>query len=387
MKKAIIIASTASMILQFNMNNIKILQESGYEVMVACNFTTGNSVDSNTIKDLKKQLKNINVMTVQIPIPRNPLAFRSIILSYKILKQLSEQFYFSIMHCHSPIGAAVARSAFKKSHKTGTKIIYTAHGFHFYKGAPLHNWMLYYPIEYLLSKWTDVIITINTEDYNRARKFGTAIVAYTPGIGIHLTQESTVSSANKRRELGIPENAFLMLSVGELNRNKNHQIIIKAMARINHDSLYYVICGQGGEKSALQQLAQKLGIENRVKLLGFRTDMEEIYPCANVFILPSYREGLSVALMEAMSYGLPCIVSCIRGNIDLIDDNLGGYTVLPNDVNGFVRAIKKTLNNNVQKLGFYNKEKIQCFSIEKVAEYMRKIYLDISLPSNTKKLK
>lgn len=378
MKQAMIIASTASMILQFNMNNIKLLQKLGYRVVVACNFNDGNSVDQNTINELKNELRNLNIQFYGIPIPRNPFAIKSILISYRTLKKLSNEYFFDIMHCHSPIGAAIARMAFKKSRKKGTRIIYTAHGFHFYSGSPLRNWILYYPIEYILSSYTDVLITINQEDYQRAQKFKAKKIEYIPGVGINLDRKNVnrVNSANKRHELNIPLNAFLMLSVGELNDNKNHVTVLKAMALINSDNLYYIVCGQGKNFYLLNSLAKQLNISERVKILGFRTDVNELYQCADIYLFPSYREGLSVSLMEAMSYQLPCIVSNIRGNTDLIDNEKGGYTVSPNNINGFKEAIEKAINNDIHVLGNYNINKIQAFSLQMVSNLMYQIYFN-----------
>ena len=376
MKKAVIIASTASMILQFNMNNIKLLQEDGYDVMVACNFRTGNSVDNKTVDNLKKQLKNINVIFFEVPIPRNPFKIKNLLISYKILKALSQKYYFEIMHCHSPIGAAISRLAFKNSRKKGTKIIYTAHGFHFYKGCPTKNWLLYYPIEYILSAYTDVLITINHEDYQRAKHFKAVKVEYIPGIGINLNNpdNSQIDRKLKRQELKIPLDAFLMLSVGELNKNKNHKVVIQAMSKIKNDKLHYIVCGQGKDLCKLKDLTEKLKISARVHLLEFRTDVNEIYPCADIYLFPSYREGLSVSLMEAMSYGLPCIASNIRGNTDLIDNNYGGFIVSPNKVDEFKFAIEKAMIQDISLFGEYNKIKIQAYSAEKVSKIMKNIY-------------
>lgn len=368
MKRALLIATVSGFIPQFEYNNVKILQQSGYEVHYASNFH--NVFYENTTK----KISGMNMICHQIDFERSPFNIVKNVLAYKQLKALVHNETFDLVHCHTPMGGVIGRIVFRKH--TGCCIYYTAHGFHFYKGAPLKNWLIYYPVEYWLARYTDVLITINQEDYKNARKFRAKKVVYVPGVGINTTVDNSIDIKNKRAELEIPENAFLMLSVGELNRNKNHEIIIKAMAEIKNEELHYIICGQGKNFNKLQNLIQTLGLKERVKLLGFRSDINEIYPCADVFVHPSYREGLSAALMEAMSYGLPCIASAIRGNRDLIDDKIGGYIIKPNDKKGFAEAILRTVNNKTSEFGKHNRKKIQNYSKEKVTKIMCGIYSD-----------
>ena len=246
----------------------------------------------------------------------------------------------------------LVRLASRKVRKNGTKVIYTAHGFHFYKGAPLKNWVLYYPIERLLARYTDVLTTINIEDYERAKKsFKAKKIKYIPGVGIDTNrfQQIDVNKLVKRQEIGVPEDSFVVLSVGELNKNKNHETVIKAIARLNNPNVYYVICGQGVLEDYLKKLIKELGLERQIKLLGFRKDIGEICKVADLFVFPSFREGLSVALMEAMASGLPIVCSEIRGNVDLVKDQKGGYLVKPEDVNGFRMNIDKLVKDEALK--------------------------------------
>ena len=242
----------------------------------------------------------------------------------------------------------LTRLAAREARKKGTKVIYTAHGFHFFKGAPLINWILFYPVEKFCARFTDVLITINQEDYKRAQKFKAGKVEYIPGVGIDTKKfsEVVVDKSAKRKELGVPVDAFLVLSVGELNKNKNHDTVIKAIAKLNNPNVYYVICGQGTLENYLKDLINELGLEKQVKLLGYRRDIAEISKTSDIFVFPSFREGLSVALMEAMALGLPVVCSKIRGNVDLIEDGKGGYLVEPDDVEGFINAIRRIINEN-----------------------------------------
>lgn len=187
MKKALMNASVASMIYQFNMNNIDILEELGYQVDVACNFGKENPMKETEIAKFKKNLIDRGIKIIETDCPRNPFAFRKLLSTYKQLKNLADTETYDLIHTQSPIGGALCRLAFCKARKKGTRVIYTAHGFHFYKGAPLKNWFIYYPIEKICSYMTDVLITINKEDYERAkRRLHARKTAYIPGVGINV---------------------------------------------------------------------------------------------------------------------------------------------------------------------------------------------------------
>lgn len=184
----------------------------------------------------------------------------------------------------------------------------------------------------------------------------------------------------KRQELGLAAEAFVILSVGELNINKNHETIIKALARLKIQDLYYVICGEGNHRKNIENLIEKYGLKSQVKLLGFRYDVNEIYNIVDVFVFPSFREGLPVSLMEAMVMGLPVVCSNIRGNNDLIKDGLGGYLVKPNDIEGFAQSIEKLYMsaNNRKIFGENNEREVKKFYSEKVLEKLENIYLRYS---------
>lgn len=242
-------------------------------------------------------------------------------LAIKQIRELAHN--YDIVHCHTPIAGMVARIACKKIRNDGLRVVYTAHGFHFYKGAPFKNWLLYYPIEKMCSKWTDVLITINKEDYSLAiKKMRAKSVEYIPGVGIDKEkfELQKVDLLRKREELHLPKKAKVILSVGELNKNKNHRIVIEALGKIKNKTYYYLIAGEGKEKDSLQKLALSLNVN--LILLGYRKDVASLYRIADLYILPSFREGLNVSLMEAISSGCPAIASKIRGNIDLLPDSL-----------------------------------------------------------------
>ena len=371
--RVLVLASVASMIDQFNMPNIKLLKEMGYDVHVACNFNEGNTCSDDQITILKKNLFEIDVKFHQIDFKRNVLRLIDNIKAYKQVHKLASDYKYKFIHCHSPIGGVVGRLVGKT---TNTKVIYTAHGFHFYKGAPLKNWIIYYPIEKWLSRYTDVLITINKEDEKRARlSFNASNVCYIPGVGIPVDKykDNDLNVAEKRKELMLHKDAFVVLSVGELNKNKNHEIVICAIKKLDIKNIHYVICGRGPLKSHLEKIIDEMDLSSNVHLVGFRSDIKDIYKISDLFVLPSFREGLSVALMEAMASGLPCVVSRIRGNTDLIDNN-GGALFNPTSIDECSDAIVKVLNSNRQEMDLYNAEKVNKFSIDTVVNQMREIY-------------
>lgn len=376
--KALMLASVASMIDQFNMENIALLQSMGYQVDVACNFSQGSTSSKERMAAFQEELKEKQIRSIAVPIPRKISAIKEIITSYRQVKKLVEQEEYQLIHCHSPIGGAIARMACKKQRKKGLRIIYTAHGFHFYTGAPKKNWMIFYPIEKWLSKYTDVLITICKEDYERAKRCMNAKeIVYIPGIGVDTERIGAMPKhEEKRQELGLGKQDTLLVSIGELNRNKNHEVILRAMAKLKRKDVHLAICGKGDLETYLTQLATELGIEKQVHLLGFRTDAKEWLTVADMFVFPSFREGLPVSLMEAMAAGLPVVATKIRGTTDLIVPGKGGYLHDATDVENMSYSIGELLNDDRkrQEMGDYNQKVICNFSITKVQEIMKTIY-------------
>lgn len=314
-RKVIFVANTARFFVMFEQNNIKLLQSMGYEVHCASNFEQERDVDAKSI------LEKLNVTIHQIDIARSPFSARNL-NAYRQLKALMQRERFDLVDCHTPMGGVLARLAAKAT-KTAP-VLYTAHGFHFYKGCPLQNRLIYETIERWLARYTDGLITINEEDYQAAKMFRLRGEAYKiPGVGIDVKgiHDLKVDRIQKRRELGVPEDAFVMLSVGDLNANKNHSTAIKAFAKADIPNSYYLICGEGELRNELSSLSEKLGVSQHVHLLGFRNDVREILKASDLFVFPSFREGLSVALLEAVSAGVTCIASNIRGNVDLLEQS------------------------------------------------------------------
>lgn len=381
MKKALVLASTASMIDQFNMDNIRLLQRA-YEVHVACNFREGNTCTEEQIRRLQDRLREMGVPFFQIDVTRNVLRLDQVFRAYRQTKALFSRYHYDMVHCHSPIGGVVCRLAAMPFRKQGMKVFYTAHGFHFFHGAPVRNWLIYYPIEWCLAHVTDVLITINREDYARAQKHIHAKrVEYVPGIGIDTGKfrAAGLPREEKRRELGLGEEDFLILTVAEMNQNKNHADVLRALGllkdRPEFAKIQYLICGKGELEDQLRGLAAELGIGGHVRFLGFRQDIHEIYGCCDLFAFLSHREGLSVALMEAMSCGLAPVCSRIRGNTDLVEDGVEGILVALDPAEA-AEAIWKLYRNPAlrTRMGTAASEKISRFDITSVHKRMEEIY-------------
>lgn len=369
MKKVLVVATVVKLhIMVFHIPYLEWFKNNGYEVHVAARNDYENKEECN-IPFCDK--------FYDLPFERSPLRKNNYYV-YKELKDIINKNEYDLIHCHTPVGGALGRLAAIEGRKHGTKSFYTAHGFHFYNGAPLINWLVYYPVEKWLSRYTDVLITINKEDYERAKGFKAKRVEYVPGVGIDVDKYNIVEVDRKlkRKELNLPQDAFVVLSVGELNKNKNHEVLIRAIAKTNNTKIHYVICGQGQLKEYLHGLSKELGIENQVHLLGFRKDIAEICRVSDVFVFPSKREGLPVSLMEAMACGLPVVCSRIRGNVDLIEDGKGGYLVEPDDVERFVKKITELVDDSRlrSQLGRFNARRIETYSVNNVLLDMQKIY-------------
>lgn len=369
-KRVLVVATVPSTIGQFNMNNISILRKIGYAVDIAADFTdTSVWPVERTIK-FKQDMAEMGIACWQLDFSRSPFKIGKHFKAYSEVLNLIKERNYSFIHTHTPIASAVVRMA---THKTGTKVIYTAHGFHFFKGAPLRNWIAFYPFEKYLSKYTDVLVTITREDYSRAlKKFRAKRIEYIPGVGVDRDKFSHSEKARIkiRKELGIADSQCMLLSVGELNDNKNHEIVIKAISGLEY---VYVIVGKGVLKDKLEKKANSLGVS--LKTVGYRNDVADFYSAADAYILPSKREGLNVSLMEAMSSGLPVACGNIRGNTDLIEDEDCLFS--PDSIEEVKRAIL-TVVENKQRLARKNICRIMDFEKELVCEKTRHIYESLS---------
>lgn len=374
--RALMTATVPSMIGQFNMKNIELLLNLGYEVDVACNFNNHSVWSEEKIIQFKNKLSMMNVNLYHIDFERSINKIFKHIKSYKEIKFLMNNRQYNIIHTHTPISSFITRIAFKKSNiYNHCKMIYTAHGFHFFKGNTLIKNFIFKSLEKTAAKYTDILITINREDYQAGKKFKLrkdGIVEYIPGVGIDLDIIEKVIGDKKSlcNELNIPIDSILLLSVGELNKNKNHKIVLSCLSELPNN-VHYLICGAGPLKQQYENSAKIMGIEKRLHLLGYREDIIKIMKSCDLFIFPSKREGLSVSLLEASACGLPCIASNIRGNVDIIQALNNG--VLFTDKNKLRSSIISLINGK-KKINKIYSENITLFSLSNIMDKYYRLY-------------
>lgn len=378
MKKILIITTIGGFLPQFEMNDIKLLQEQGYEIHYASNF-------ENPVYALERQdLEEMGIVLHPICIHKSPAHIRQNFRALREVYHILRDENFNVIHCHNPMGGVIARLAALLYGKRKIYIIYTAHGFHFYKGASLKNWLLFYPAEYLLAGLTDCLVTINKEDYLRAQKFRTLKgkkIYRIPGVGVNTDKYADVEEKRAviRREIGVPEQAFYLLSVGELNHNKNHEVVICALAGIDNKKIYYGICGSGYHEKYLKELAGELGVGDRVLFHGFRRDIPRMLKAADCFVFPSLREGLGVAAIEAMSAGLPMITSDCRGTREYMAEGITGRICYHGTAEEYRDAIVWMMNHpeDRQRISELCRHRAQKFSISQTEHIMKLVYSTI----------
>ena len=375
-KKVLFVATVVKThMMQFHIPYLKMFQEMGWETAVASKNDYENPADC--------QIPYCDTY-YNIPFERMPWKPRNI-QSYKMLKKIIDEGNYDIIHCHTPVGAMIARLAALSARKKGTKVIYTAHGFHFFKGAPVLNWLLFYPAEWLLAPVTDVLITINQEDHACALKqLRAKRIEYVPGVGIKTGKfrKLAIEREVKRESLGYQEDDFLLLTVAEMTPNKNHITILKALALLKDNeefkNMHYLICGRGEMWASLEASAKELGISDHVNFLGYRSDAPELYKASDLFLFVTLREGLSVALMEAMSSGMSIICAKIRGNTDLVDDNVSGV-FSENSPEAVAEHILQLYRDSEKRktLGQAASEKALLFDEKNVLQQVKDIYLSV----------
>lgn len=374
MPKALLTATVQSHIAQFHEPAIRLLHEHGYEVHVAARDNL----------DVKEGLTLTSPDRIfDVPFERSPANPRNL-LALRQLRTIMRDNDYDIIHCNTPVAGVLTRLAAAPHRRKGATVVYTAHGFHFFSGAPLLNWVAYYPVERYLARVTDVLVTINKEDYARAARFPAGTVQYVPGVGVDLQRfrEAPAPSSALRRELGLADDDFVVLSVGELNDNKNHATVLRAMAQTDTPRMHYLICGNGPRRGQLEALARELGIDDRVHFLGYRRDIPLVLGMADIFCLPSFREGLPLSVMEAMAAGKPVVCSGIRGSVDLVDPGEGGVIVPAADVAGFAKAFDLlAADGDLRRTMWeHNRDRIRGFSTDAVTAVLADVY---RLPPST----
>lgn len=367
MKKVLFVASVTRHINTFHIPYLKYFKDNGYEVHVA----------SKGEENIKYCDKHFNVDFERSPFKKNNLK------AYKELKKIIKEGDYSIIHCHTPVASALTRLAAKKARKNGTKVFCTAHGFHFYKGAPTKNWVIFYPVEKYLSKYTDTLITINEEDYEFAKKkLNAKRIAHTHGVGVDPNRFSFDMSDGDRNlirsKFNIGELDFLMMYTAELNDNKNQQMLIDAMKILvkKYPNIKLLLVGDGVLKEKFEKEIEENFLQNNILLLGYRTDIPELLKIADLYVATSKREGLPVNIIEAMISGLPLVVTNSRGQRELVEDGKNGYVVEIGDVDTLVKRIISIYSDiRIREQVVSNaKDGVNKYLIDNVMKEMKEIY-------------
>lgn len=374
--KMLYILNTTSRVNNFSYSSMVAAQKLGIEFHIAGNWTGYKNSADKKADEKKYGIKIHQIDFIRTPYdPRNIKAYRQVV-------ELIKREKFDVIHCNTPIGGVVGRLAGKKCGVK--KIIYEAHGFHFFKGAPRLNWLIYYPIEKWLAHYSDCIVTMNAEDNAIAKKFklrNESMVYNVHGVGIDLSEYEGIEEYRdlKRKELGFSEEDIVLISMGDLIARKNYKVALEAIAKCDNSRLHYIICGEGEDLYNLKRQVEELGLQKQVHFLGFRTDIKELLAASDIFVFTSLQEGLPRSMMEAMAAGLPCIASKIRGNVDLIECGKGGFLCNPYNANDFSMAINKLLvkQNVLPKMKRDVLESIKKYDILIVINEMINIYKTI----------
>ncbi len=359
MSNRLLVTSTDLMMIQFLVPHIINLSEHGYEIDLACSDVGGR------LNEVRNRLDPYVKKIFQVHLQRNPAALSNL-QGRAELKKIIDIGMYDAIWTNEPVMGVMTRLAASDARKKGTRVLYMVHGFHFFDGASKVYWTVFYPIEKVMSKYCDMLCTINHEDYERAKQMHCSDVRYIHGIGINTERLKVGTDTDIRKELGLNDHCFLILTVAELNENKNQKSVIEAVRLMNDPSVHYLLCGKGDQLESLKKQTEEAGLQNQIHFLGYRMDVVNICRQVDVFVLPSYREGLPVSMLEAMYCGVPVIGSPIRGINDLIDEGKGGFFVKPGDSCEMARVLTgmKADMQLRQSFGEYNMNKVIPYCIE-----------------------
>ena len=366
-KKVLFVATKDIHFDAFHLPTFKWFKENGYKVHTAA------------VGDLNLPFVD---QRHDIPIQRSPFSLKNI-AAYKELKKIMDQHSYQIIHCHTPMGGVLSRLAARNTRLKGTKVMYTAHGFHFCKGSPLINWMMYYPIEKSLARMTDCLITINNEDYQLAkeRKFKAVTIKHVHGVGVDNGRFHPISAFSKsvlKGEQGYKDENFILFYAAEFNKNKNQQLLIRALSNVKEQipQAKLLLAGTGPLQEECKRTAVRLGVEHMVNFLGFRKDIDSLLKISDLAVASSLREGLPVNIMEAMSSGLPVIATNNRGHLELIQQEKNGYLIPNEDEKQFSTRILELFHSKERRemMGKNSEEIIATYTLEEVRAELNQIY-------------
>lgn len=370
MTKILLIATVQSHICQFHRPLAAMLHEQGCVLHVAAR---NNLAEKNGLKlDFAEQV-------FDVPFQRSPFSPKNL-KAYRQLKRIIAEGGYDVIHCNTPVGGVLGRLAAQKARRRGTKVFYTAHGFHFYQGAPKKNWLIWYPVEKLMCRYTDKLITINEEDFRLAQRKFPVDVCHIHGVGVSTQRyhlHSTEEEMQLRRRENLSANDFVVLCTGELNGNKDQQTLIHAaqLCRDKIPELKVLLAGNGPLKDSLQELIQKNSAEEQIRLLGYRTDLEQVVPTADVIVSCSHREGLGLNLIEGMLCGKPVIAAENRGHRELVAEGVTGFLFPPGDSTALAEKLVKLHAEKMQKeLGAAGYQRALQYTQEQVQRELAEIY-------------
>ena len=376
MRRVLFCASVLRHITAFHVPYLEFFKERGFEVHVAARSDLGGEWGDYT--DYIDRLFDIHV-------DRSPFKLDNV-RALRELKYIIARNNYALIHCHTPVAGFLTRLAARTARKNGTKVLYTAHGFHFYKGAPFINWLLFYPVERIASRWTDCLVTINREDYELALKrgFKARRIVCIPGVGVDLTRFSPADSSTiskRRAEYGYNDDDFLLLYAAEMNRNKHQDLLIRSMVEIARKvpSARLLLAGRGPLREEYQRLASELNVSGYIDFLGYREDMHRIFPMCDVIVASSYREGLPVNIMEAMACAKPIVATRNRGHSELVLPGQNGFLVEPHDPASFAECVLRLYEDPELRaeMGRRSYEFVERFSLSNVYPRMAGLYKEI----------
>lgn len=370
MKKVLFVATVVrTHINEFHLPYIKKFHELGWQVDVAAK-NDFLPKDMLVIPDCDN--------FYDIDFHRNPVSIYNY-SAYSKLRNLLQEQHYNLLICNTPVGGVLSRLAARKSYET--KVVYIAHGFHFFKGNIWYKNFIFHNIEKWAAKYTDCLLTINREDYEAAKKFTLRTkdnVYLINSIGCDLNKFFIARDKKQiRRKNNIKDDCFVVINVAELIKRKNYQVAIKAFLKANIPNSVFMICGSGREEEKLRSFVKKMGAENRVVFMGYRNDIPELLYAADCLLFPSKREGLGMAIVEAMATGLPVIVSDIRGPQDCMVKGKSGFAYEPADIDGFASGLQRIYNmsdSERQRIGAFNREHSKTFSVDDVLVQVFDIY-------------
>lgn len=365
MNKVLFISNTANFS-KFNRPFMRWFKQQGWQVDYC-------SAGEESVLDCDNQYS--------ISIQRSPFSLKNI-KAYKEVKQLLKDNNYDILHCHTPMGGVIGRlAAYRLWRKDKIKIIYTAHGFHFYKGASLFNWMFYYPIEKMLSKYTDILVTINNEDYERTKNWTKTYKISGVGVDLSRFHSITINEKEKlRKQLGFSNQDFIITNVAELNKNKNQIMLIKNLLILEKriPSLKILLIGKETLPN-VRKFVENNQLFDTVKFLGYRNDVDTLTMISDIAFSASLREGLPVNIIEAMACGIPVVASYNRGHSSLIENGKNGFLFNPKSNEEMVKAIINLYNNPQKRLemGAQNIESAKEYDVSKIINNMASIYSEL----------